>query len=106
MAFVGLVLEADAGAPENRFVGGNAVVGEPLLPPVVARVDAVLTGKVAGLERPAELALDRGNALRAGHWREGRFEQPVFLHSLPTAAAAADRDVGIAAAQVAKLVAG
>ena len=33
-------------------------------------------------------------------------EQPMFLHAFPAAAAAADRDIGVAAAQVAQLVAG
>ena len=101
MALVRLVLEADPGAPKHRFIGGNAVVGEPLLPPFVARIDPILVGHVVRLEPAAELALDLGNALRARHRRECRLEQPMMLHPLPAALAGANGDVRIAAPQIA-----
>jgi len=106
MSFVGLVLEADAGSAKNRFIGGNAIVAKPLLPPVVGRVYPVLMGQVPRFQPATEPSFDLGNALGARHWSEVRLKQPVFLKTFPPAAAAADRDVGIAAAQIAKFVAG
>ena len=66
----------------------------------------MLVRDVVRLELAAKPALDLGDAFRAGHGREGRLEQPMLLHPFPAAAAGADRDVGVAAAQVAQFVAG
>src|SRR5262249_26069285 len=106
MPLIGLVLEADAGLAKRRIIGWHALVGGPLLPPVVAGVDPVLRRDVVRSEPAPKLPLHNSDALRARHRREARFEQPVVLHSLPVPAPGADRDVGVAGAKVANLVAG
>src|SRR6476661_3932331 len=101
MAFVGLVFEANPGAPKDGFVVRNAVVGEPLLPTVVTGINPVLVGQIVRLELPVESALDRRDAFRTGHWRKAGFEKLIFFQAFPPAAAATNGDVGIPAAQVA-----
>ena len=80
----------------------NAIVGEPLLPPIVPGADQVLVGDVVGLELPAELrstsAMHSGLAIGV----KLEFEQSVMLEPFPAAAAGTDRDVGVAGPQVAR----
>ena len=59
MALVGLVFEPDArAAASTDSSAGDAIVAEPLLPPVVARIDQMLVRNVVRLELAAEPALD------------------------------------------------
>src|SRR3569623_1561606 len=100
MALVGLAVEADSGTPEHAVIGRDSIVREPLLPPIVVRIDQVTVVKVLWPKRAAKTGLRRANALRARHRREARLEQLVMLQPFPAAPAAADRDVGLARAQV------
>ena len=106
MALVRLVLEPDAGTAEHQLIGRHAVVAKPLLPPVVARIDAILMGEVRRLQGTAKLPLDERDAVGTGHRGERRFEKSIFLQPLPAAISRADRDVGVSAPHIAKLVAG
>ena len=65
----------------------------------------MLMRNVTRLELAAKPALDLADTFRAGHGREGRLEQPMFLDPLPAAGTGADCDVGVPAPQVAQLVA-
>ena len=64
MALVSLAVETNAGTPEDIVVGSNAIVAEPLLPPIVARVDQVLARDVVRLQLSSELPL--GPAMHSG----------------------------------------
>src|SRR5205085_291471 len=94
MPDVRLVLEPDASATQDGFVRRNAIVGEPLLPPVVAGIDADLLRYIVRLDRTAEVAFDGGDTIRACHRREVGFEELMFLKPLPPAISAANRDIG------------
>ena len=106
MAFVRLVVEADARPAKRLFVSGDAIVAEPLLPPVIARVDQVQIGHVGRLELAAQLALLGGDAFRARHRRELGFEQFDAFETRPIARPCADADVGITGLDVDEVVAG
>ena len=62
------------GAAKHGFVGRHAIVGEPLLPPVVARVDAGSgAGRSCGSSLRPSLRSTARDAFRAGHRREVGF---------------------------------
>src|SRR4051812_35061244 len=100
MSLVRLIFEANSAPAASGLHNVNAVVAEPLLPPVVGRTNAVLMRHVLRLELTAELILNRGNAFRAGHRREAGLKQAELVHPFPTAVAGADRNVGVACTQV------
>ena len=70
MTLIGLVLEPDTGAAKNGFIRGHAIVGEPLLPPLIRWIDEVLAGEIGRLELSADPALHFGQAFRARHRSE------------------------------------
>src|SRR5579884_1716186 len=105
MALVCLVLEANASLPQQRVVGRDAIVAEPLLPPFVGRIDPFFLRDVLRLEFSADLPLNLEQPIRARHWRKRRFEEPNFIKPFPAAVPGTDRNVRIAAAEVTHLIA-